>query len=349
MIIETFGKISPTAQVDRGNSRLNGIVIMSTDFNLNNNATFSIENQKEIVSLGNTNKVYCYLGHAKKGFTSSDRLAYRLGYFENFSVDGSKVRADLQLSPTIEPNPIIPQGIKEYIYTLAEKESNECGFSMSVGMCYNEDDTVSILELFSVDLVEVPALTVAMFAKEENKDMSEDTVNEKLTPVLDALKLLSSAIDAGSDTKPSADAVKAAIDSLFAPVEAATVEPVVEPTVEVEPIVEPTIEVEPISEPVEDPSIEAKEVTEIETVKAEILSLKELISNLQSALLAQANYAKEEPKVEEPKTVVFSVSPRVSPVVGGIVESKEAHKIEYHRLRAIDPVEAARYHSLYLK
>ena len=290
MIIESFAKVTPKAQVDRTNSRLNGVVVMSTDLNLNHNANFTRINQDEIVSLGNTTKVYCYLGHPKKGITSNDRLPFRLGYFDNFSINGTQVKADLQLSPTIEANPILPQGIKEYIYTLAEKESSECGFSMSVGMSYNEDETVSILEFFSVDLVEVPALTVAMFAKEQNK-MEENTLNESLTPVLDALITLSNAMDSKTDIKPSLEAIQAALSALSSPTSTeATEEP--ESTSEAE-LEAPTSEATEATEDVQ-------EINELDKVKSDIASIKDMLAQILSS-----NFSKE--VKQEPKKVVFSV------------------------------------------
>lgn len=187
-VYESFSnKGAEKPNVDKENLRLNNVVIMTTEFNLNNNAVFTFVNQQELVDLGNTSKVYCHLGHAKRGVATEDRLRDRIGYFENFRIDGTAVKADLIVFSSVGENPYLPSGAIEYVFALAENEANECGFSMVVWLDYNDDDSVTIKSLERVDLVESPALTRAMFSKiQKDYTMEEkETVLEESTTGLE--------------------------------------------------------------------------------------------------------------------------------------------------------------------
>ena len=328
----TFSSKGSKPNVDRENSRLNNCVVMTTDFNLNNNAVFGKVNQEEIVLLGSSEKTYCYLGHPKKGATSDDRLPFRLGYFENFCIDGSAVKADLVLSPTIDTNPVLlarfPNGIKEYIFSLAEKEADECGFSMSVGMAYNENDTVTILRLSSIDLVEDPALTVAMF--------SEDKLIEDVHPSLNFAFDQFNALDTAIKTGTPIEAVLAALLSSLATLQASPAVEVDEETPNEEAPLEPTQEA---------PAEEVQEEEQIASIQTQIDSLKNDIADIKAAVMS---FSKQE-IIEEPKKEQVVVQ-----VVGHIAEetvpfSKQEHIAEFRALRAAGKtIEAARYFERYL-
>jgi len=346
MLIESYSvKASPN--VDRENSKLNNVVIMTTEFNLNNNATFTRINQEQIVALGNSEKVYCYLGHAKQGVTSSDRLPFRLGYFESFRVEDTKVKADLVLSPTIDSNPVLlarfPTGIKEYIFTLAETEAGECGFSMSVGMLYNEDDTVTVGALYSVDLVEDPALTVALFSKAEPKF-------EDVAPILVEsfahFNRLDDAIKQGS----SIDAVLASLLESLSLLNVVSVEDA--PETALEPVLEPentdapveVAQVEEVLEPTPEPEIEPTlEAAPIDDIRSEFAEIKETIKQLQEMI---ASRFAEDKKPEKKKVVLSFNSPM--PIETDLKLSKEEHREEYARLMKENKVEAARYFKKHL-
>lgn len=369
MLYETYS-FSSKPNVDKENGRLNNVVIMSTEFNLNKNAEFTLQNQKEIVELGNNpeNKVYCYLGHAKQGATSNDRLPFRLGYFENFRIDKTKVKADLVLSPTIESNPVLkarfPDGITPYIYTLAEHESSECGFSMCVGLYYNEDDSVTIKTLTSVDLVEEPALTIGLFSKEEPMtDKIIEEVHPTLNQAFDKFNELDTSLKSGADVQEILTALLEALATLQA---APTVEEAEEDATKEEGLeeiqeakTEPTTEEAPteeLQEPIEEEKEqeeEAKEAITLDSLKSDIDSMKQDLADIKAAIMSfskQAEESKEYSKKEEENVepVVFHV---MSPISSEIEEEKprEYHVKEYGRLRKEGKYsEAATYHAKYL-
>lgn len=362
MLIETYS-VKARPNVDRENDRLNNVVVMTTEFNLNRNATFTAINQAEIVSLGNSEKTYCYLGHAKEGFTSSDRLPFRLGYFENFRVEDTKVKADLVLSPTIDSNPVLlarfPTGIKEYIFALAENEADECGFSMVVGMMYNDDDSVTVGALYSIDVVESPALCLSLFAKAEKTfedpapilvesfsyfNKLDDAIKQGspidavLASLLESLSLLN--VVSVEDAPETVLEPVLEPENTEAPTEPEKVEEVPEPTPEpeIEPIVEPTVE--PTVEPIAESSVESNPVDEI---RSEFAEIKETIKQLQELIASRFSVQEKEP--EEKKLVLSFNSPM--PIESSQM-SKEDHKEEYSRLMKEDKVLAAKYFKKHL-
>ena len=300
MIIEFYHTAITAPKIDKVNGVLRDVVVMTTEFNLNENANFSRTNQQELVDLGNTRQILSYLGHAKKGITSDDRLPFRIGSFSNFRVDDTRVVADLKLSKTLDTNPILPAGLRDYVYSLAENESNQCGFSMVVGLQYNDNDTVTIGDLMSIDLVGVPALTQSMFAKSESTDMI-NRAHETLTPVIGLLVSLDESIKAGQNITPTLQTLIGVLSGLY-PVAAITEEAVETAAQEAQ---------EEAQEPTPDAtSLDAS--PSLLDLQSDIACIKDQVAQLMASLLAMQSFAKEEPKVEpetkeEPKKVVFSV------------------------------------------
>lgn len=339
--INTFNTVS-RPNVDRENGRLNNVVIMTTDVNFNQNANFTRQNQEEIVLLGSSEKTYCFYGHAKDGVFSAERLPWRLGKFENFRIDETKVRADLVLSPTLDTNPLLqkiyPQGISEYLYSLAENEAEECGFSMAVKLKRNSEDPnqVTIEKLYSVDLVAEPALVeTGMFSKQD-----ETLAHEKLTPAIDTFSLLDAALKDGEDIVDPVNTLIAQLQELLA-----TPEPEEEPQVEV------NIEVNVNSEPEKEPSLEVE--PEPEEPQPTIADLSNRLDDLQNMLgelvVAMTSFSKkEEPKIEEPEVqpLIYNVLPAIKPE-----ESEESYSVtEYNRLKASgDRAGATRYFNKFHK
>lgn len=317
-ILQTYSdnKVS----VDRENRKLLGCIVMSTDVNYNRDFIFSETNQEELVALGNSftnqdkDKCYSYLGHSR-GSVSDDRLPFRIGYWENFRLDGSLVRADLCLDPIIDVDPILQArfpniSMSEYVFQLAETKPNECGFSMVVFIAGSESEPV-IKVLSSIDLVESPALTLSLFSQKQKEILIMDTSATQTEPVsklskaLELFNNLDAALIAG---EPVEELVNGLIDEIKS-VTAST--------------------------SADAPSTEnfSKEPSEIDSIKTEIQNLKTMIEGLTS------NFSKK----EEVKT--FSVNV-IAPVSDDDIPrefSKEEHKKEYHRLRKENLTEAATY------
>lgn len=349
MIVETYSINGQKPNIDKTNNRLNNVVVMSTEFNHNKNATFTRKNQEEIVNLGNSKKVFCYLGHSKRGLRTEDRLIDRLGHFENFRIEGTKVKADLVLSPTIESNPrfskLFPSGLTDYLFTLAEFEGADCGFSMSVGMCYNEDDSVTIKELDSVDMVEEPALTNAMFSKDKNTIMED--IHPSLNTAFDLFNELDTAIKAGQPTEELQTALLAALTSLKAEEEQESTEA---PTEEEKAVEEAPVTAEEGVEVEEEPPTETPTETQaITDIQSQIEELKTAIEDMKAVIMSFSKVEEKEEVKEEPKKkVVFSVLPTI--LESNVERSKEEHLEEFSRLRKAGLyTEAAKYHSEYLR
>lgn len=320
MLLETFSnKGTQKPNIDRESGRLNNVVIMTTDFNLNNNATFTRINQEELVLLGSEEKIFCYLGHSKRGLTSDDRLPFRLGYFENFSIDGSAVKADLVLSPTIEQNPIlrskIPGDMKEYIYSLAENESGECGFSMSVGLARNEvTGAVSIIRLTSVDLVEDPALTVAMFSK-DSKEYTMEDIHPSLSTAFDLFNGLDYALKQELSPEDLINSLISTLQSFLTAPEEQTDPVSVDESV-------PAPEA-PLEAPIEtDVDPDAETVDPITALQNELAEVKALVMQLMTSGFSKEEKA-EKPNEEKVEPVVFETS---APIV---IESAEEERFDF--------------------
>lgn len=163
-----------TLNVDRENLRLKNCVVFSTVINKNNEFEFIPENLSEIVALGNAGEVKSYINHAR------GLIEKRVGEWipGSFRIDGDFVKADLQLSEVNDVNPELKPEYNDFVLTLAEKEPTKCGFS-TVMIVGTKDGEPTIKKLYSIDLVETPALTLAMFSKKEEKEMEEkETISE---------------------------------------------------------------------------------------------------------------------------------------------------------------------------
>lgn len=163
-----------TLNVDRENLQLKNCVVFSTSINKNNEFEFISENLSEIVALGNAGEVKSYINHAR------GLIEKRVGSWipGSFRIDGDFVKADLQLSEVNDVNPELKPEYNDFVLTLAEKEPTKCGFS-TVMIVGTKDGEPSIKKLYSIDLVETPALTLAMFSKKEEMEMEEkETISE---------------------------------------------------------------------------------------------------------------------------------------------------------------------------
>lgn len=163
-----------TLNVDRENLQLKNCVVFSTSINKNNEFEFIPENLSEIVSLGNSGEVKSYINHAR------GLIEKRVGSWipGSFRIDGDFVKADLQLSEVNDVNPELKPEYNDFVLTLAEKEPTKCGFS-TVMIVGTKDGEPTIKKLYSIDLVETPALTLAMFSKKEEMEMEEkETISE---------------------------------------------------------------------------------------------------------------------------------------------------------------------------
>lgn len=322
MIQENFRNYSVDAsKIDKEARKLVGCIVMSTDVNYNRDFIFSKKNQEELVELGNRfsnidkDKCYSYLGHSR-GLLSDDRIALRIGHWENFRIDGTLVRADLNLDSVIDVDPVFQArfpgiSMSEYIYKLAETKSNECGFSMVVYISGTETEPV-ISQLNSIDLVEDPALTLSMFSQNKEEKIMEEqkTQEEPVSKLSKALELLKALDDALINGNPSEELVNALIE-----------------------------EIKSATKPASETSKPTEEFSEIEVLKNELANLKTMIETFTS------QFSKTEVK-EEKK---FSISV-INPVSEDIPQelSKEEHRREYHRLRKENVSQAAKYFEKYL-
>lgn len=162
-----------TLNVDRENLRLKNCVVFSTVINKNEEFEFTSENLSEIVSLGNAGEVKSYINHAR------GLIEKRVGEWipGTFRIDGNFVKADLQLSEVNDVNPELKPEYNDFVLTLAEKEPTKCGFS-TVMIVGTKDGEPTIKKLYSIDLVETPALTLAMFSKKEKEMEKKETISE---------------------------------------------------------------------------------------------------------------------------------------------------------------------------
>lgn len=114
-----------------------------------------------LVELGNARPI-----HARRTHNGNDLLDGYIGYFENFQSDETAVYADLVLSEAMEK--AYPSEFT-FIATMIEKEPELLGVSVNQLDVKSFDDetltaTVSeVTELFSADLVGLPAATSSLF------------------------------------------------------------------------------------------------------------------------------------------------------------------------------------------
>lgn len=114
---------------------------------------------KSVVTLGNLKPVHCRRTH-----NGNDMLDGYLGKFTNFVYENGTAFADLEMSEALET--AYPNEAK-FIATMIEKEPDMLG--VSVAGCTSEElndgilDVTEFVELYSCDLVGLPAATESLF------------------------------------------------------------------------------------------------------------------------------------------------------------------------------------------
>lgn len=118
-----------------------------------------------VVTLGNLKPIHCRRTH-----NGADMLDGYLGKFTNFVYENGAAYADLEMSPALEN--AYPSEAK-FIATLIEREPEMLGVSV-VGandQTLNGDvlDVTQFIELYSCDLVGLPAATTSLFNNNQNE------------------------------------------------------------------------------------------------------------------------------------------------------------------------------------
>lgn len=125
---------------------------------------------KSVVALGNLKPVHCRRTH-----NGSDMLDGYLGKFTNFIYEDGVAYADLELSEALET--AYPNEAK-FIATMIEKEPDMLGVSVvgcnSVELNDGILDVTEFVELYSCDLVGLPAATESLF----NNNKTEKKMNK---------------------------------------------------------------------------------------------------------------------------------------------------------------------------
>lgn len=125
---------------------------------------------KSIVALGNLRPIHCRRTH-----NGSDMLDGYLGKFTNFVYENGAAFADFEMSEALEA--AYPNEAK-FITTMIEKESDMLGVSVvgysSVELNDGILDVTEFVELYSCDLVGLPAATECLF----NNNKTEKKMNK---------------------------------------------------------------------------------------------------------------------------------------------------------------------------
>lgn len=125
---------------------------------------------KSVVALGNLKPVHCRRTH-----NGSDMLDGYLGKFTNFVYENGAAFADFEMSEALET--AYPNEAK-FIATMIEKEPDMLGVSVvgynSVELNDGILDVTKFVELYSCDLVGLPAATKSLF----NNDKTEKKMNK---------------------------------------------------------------------------------------------------------------------------------------------------------------------------
>lgn len=125
---------------------------------------------KSVVALGNLKPVHCRRTH-----NGSDMLDGYLGKFTNFVYEDGAAFADFEMSEALET--AYPSEAK-FIATMIEKEPDMLGVSVvgynSVELNDNILDVTEFVELYSCDLVGLPAATESLF----NNNKTEKKMNK---------------------------------------------------------------------------------------------------------------------------------------------------------------------------
>lgn len=134
----------------------------------------SAESFPSLVALGNERPI-----HARRTHNGDDLLDGYIGYFTNFSHDENAVYADLVMSEALET--AYPSEFS-FMVAMIEKEPELLGVSvnqMDVKVFDDEAETATVTEvteLFSADLVGLPAATSSLFSNnnfKNSKNMSK--------------------------------------------------------------------------------------------------------------------------------------------------------------------------------
>lgn len=138
-----------------------------------------------LVELGNAHPI-----HARRTHNGNDLLDGYIGYFENFQSDDTAVYADLILSEALEK--AYPSEFT-FMATMIEKEPELLGVSVNqLDIKEFNDETltanvIQVTELFSADLVGLPAATSSLF----NNNFNQNEMSKfftKLASLLSAKK-----------------------------------------------------------------------------------------------------------------------------------------------------------------
>lgn len=125
---------------------------------------------KSVVALGNLKPVHCRRTH-----NGSDMLDGYLGKFTNFVYENGAAFADLEMSEALET--AYPNEAK-FIATMIEKEPDMLGVSVvgcdAVELNDGVLDVIEFVELYSCDLVGLPAATESLF----NNNKTEKKMNK---------------------------------------------------------------------------------------------------------------------------------------------------------------------------
>lgn len=134
----------------------------------------SAESFPSLVALGNERPI-----HARRTHNGNDLLDGYIGYFKNFTSDDTAVYADLVMSEALET--AYPSEFA-FMVAMIEKEPELLGVSvnqMDVKVFDDEAETATVTEvteLFSADLVGLPAATSSLFSNnnfKNSKNMSK--------------------------------------------------------------------------------------------------------------------------------------------------------------------------------
>ena len=137
---------------------------------------------ESLANAGNIKPVHC-----RKTHNGADMLDGYLGKFDNFVHEGNAVYADLTISPAMET--AYPQEVK-FIAAMIEKEPEMLGVSVVQYDSYELDteantfNMVGVNELYSCDLVGLPAATTSLF----NNQLIKKTMNKFFSAFASAFK-----------------------------------------------------------------------------------------------------------------------------------------------------------------
>ena len=133
-----------------------------------------------VVTLGNLKPIHCRRTH-----NGADMLDGYLGKFTNFVYENGAAYADLEMSPSLEN--AYPSEAK-FIATMIEKEPEMLGVSVVGANDQNLNgdvlDVTQFIELYSCDLVGLPAATTSLF----NNNQKEKKMNKFFSAFASMLK-----------------------------------------------------------------------------------------------------------------------------------------------------------------